>query len=347
MSGKLVREFMRDHLDFTLIYFISHILVSVYCNSFISNNIQLMYLLSIYFYLFIIFMCFRFIKYASTNKEIKRLTENIEIEEKSYSCEQEAVIGLIRGIHQSSQDKIYEVKSQAANTHKFISQWIHNMKTPLSVIDLILQNYKMNQLNDDVAMQHIEEEKELILNMLNQLLKIFRLEHFTRDYNPENVNLLDSLRSIINSKRNQYIYNNVYPVVECDYDMVMVMTDSKWNTAMLEQIISNAIKYSDSKDETKTIHFRIEQWDEKVVLSIRDEGIGIEKVDLQRVFQPFFTGKNGRTHNQATGIGLYVCSEIAKKLGHKLEISSEVNQGTEVRINYLTKSKDSVTQMNG
>lgn len=342
MSIKLFRGFMRDHLSFTLVYFLSHILVSVYCNFFISSNIQLMYLLSIYFYVFIIFMCFRLIKYVSTHREIQRLSENIEIEEKGYSYEQQAVIQLIHRIHHSYQDQIYEVKAQADNTHKFISQWIHNLKTPLSVIDLILQNYKMNPTGHALALQHIEEEKDKILSMLNQMLKFFRLEHFTRDYNPEPINLLESLRSLINSKRNQYIYNNVYPVIECENERIMVMTDSKWNTAMLDQIISNAIKYSDSGEAAKSIHFRIEQRGDKVVLSVRDEGIGIEPVDLQRVFQPFFTGKNGRTHHQATGIGLYVCSEIARKLGHRLTITSEVNQGTEVQISYLSKMKDNV-----
>ncbi|MNO14931.1 Sensor histidine kinase GraS [compost metagenome] len=342
MSIKLFRDFMRDHLGYTLVYFISHILVSIYCNSFISTNIQLMYLLSIYAYVFIIFMCFRFIKYVSAHREIQRLSENIEIEEKGFSCEQQAVITLIHRIHHTYQDQIYEVKAQAHNTHKFISQWIHNLKTPLSVIDLILQNYKMNPTGHALAFQHIEEEKDKILSMLNQMLKFFRLEHFTRDYNPEPINLLESLRTLINSKRNQYIYNNVYPVIECEQENVVVVTDSKWNTAMLEQIVSNAIKYSDAGEKTKTVRFHIEQRGNQVVLSIRDEGIGIEKVDLQRVFQPFFTGKNGRTHHQATGIGLYVCSEIARKLGHNLTISSEVNQGTEVQISYLSKLKDSV-----
>ncbi|AIQ47437.1 hypothetical protein R70723_17245 [Paenibacillus sp. FSL R7-0273] len=343
MSMKLFRGFLRDHLSFTFVYFLSHILVSVYCNFYISSSVQLTYMLSIYFYLFVIFMCFRLVRYVSTHREIQRLSDNVEVEEKGFTYGQQAVIDLIYRIHRTYQDQIYEIKTQTDNNHKLISQWIHNLKTPLSVIDLILQNHKMNSPLNAQALQHIEEEKDLILNMLNQMLKFFRLEHFTRDYTPEPVNLLESLRGVINSKRNQYIYNNVYPMVECRYERVMVMTDSKWNAVMLEQIISNAIKYSASKEETKYIHFRIDQNGDQVVLSIRDEGIGIEKVDLQRVFQPFFTGKNGRTHSQATGIGLYVTSEIARKLGHGLKIASEINVGTEVTVSYLSKMKESVT----
>ncbi|WP_019636864.1 sensor histidine kinase [Paenibacillus fonticola] len=343
MSMKLFRGFLRDHLSITAVYFLSHILISIYCKFYISNSIQLLYMFSIYFYLFVIFMGFRLVRYVSTHREIQRLGDNVEVEEKGFTCGQQAAIALIYQIHRTYQDQIYEIKARTDNNHKIISQWIHNLKTPLSVIDLILQNHKMNGTPSGQALQRIEGEKDLILNMLSQMLKFFRLEHFTRDYTPEPVNLLESLRSVINSKRNQYIYNNVYPMVETGDENIIVMTDSKWNAVMLEQIITNAVKYSASKEETKYIHFRIEQNGDQVMLSIRDEGIGIDKTDLQRVFQPFFTGKNGRTHRQATGIGLYVTSEIARKLGHGLKITSTVNVGTEVKISYLSKMKESVT----
>lgn len=342
MNAKLLKAFFRDHLDVTVIYFVSHLLVSVYSYHFISNRIQIMYMLSIYLYLFILFTGYRLIKYVSTHKEMMKLADHSEVEEKNFSCEQLAVIQMIQNIQQTYQEKIYEVKAQSDNTHRFISQLIHSLKTPLSVIDLIIQNYKLDR-NDKDAMQHIEEEKELILGMLNQVLKLFRLENFSRDYIPENVNLLESLRTLINTHKNQFIYSNVYPSIECEFDSVMVLTDSKWNTAILEQIISNAIKYSASKTDTKYVYFRFDMRGNRVLLTVRDEGVGIEKVDLDRVFQPFFTGRNGRISSQATGIGLYICSEIAKKLGHRLEISSEIGRGTEVTISYLSKMKDSVT----
>lgn len=347
MSARLVKDFLRDQLGITLLYFSSHLLLSLYCKYYISGSIQLMYMFSMYTYLYLVYMIFRFIRYTSTRKAIQQLKESAEVEEKSYSCEQRAVITLIQQIHHAYLEQLHEVKVQAANTHAFLSQWIHNMKTPLSVIDLILQSSRLNGSCDETVLKPMEEEQERMLSMLNQMLKFFRLEQFTRDYTPENVNLLESLRTIINSKRNQYIYNHVYPVIECPYDHVMVTTDSKWNNAMLEQIISNSIKYSEAKGDSKPVYFVIRQLGAQTVLSIRDEGIGIDKVDLQRVFQPFFTGKNGRSQHQATGIGLYVCAEIARKLGHSLEIESEVGQGTEVRITYLSKMKDSVMQMNG
>lgn len=342
MNLTLLRGFARDHLSFAFMYFISHLLIGLYCNFYVTSGIQLIYMMSIYLYVFVIFIGFRLFRYVSTHREMEKLAENVEIEEKGFSYEQTTAIRMMQRIHRTYQDQIYEIKTQTGHNHKLISQWIHNLKTPLSVIDLILQKQKMNGNEDSETLLHIEEEKDRLLHMLGQMLKFFRLEHFTRDYTPEPVNLTRALRGLINAGRNQYIYNNVYPQLESEEDAV-VMTDSKWNTVMLEQIISNAIKYSASKTETKTLLFRTRRQGDQIVLTVKDEGIGIAQVDLQRVFQPFFTGKNGRTHNQATGIGLYVTSEIARKLGHGLSIRSEPGKGTEVEISYLSKMKDNVT----
>lgn len=349
MTIRLAKEFLRDQRDFTLVYFISHILISLYSNHYLSSSIRLLYPFSIYLYIYLIFMGYRLIRYIGNTREIRRLSENIEIGNLPYSAEQQAYITLIRQLHRNYQDQLYEIRAKAGSTHRFLSQWIHSMKTPLSVIDLIVQNYKLSEHNTDpaAAMAQLAEEKDRILGMLNQVLQFFRLEQFTRDYTPENINLMDSLRGLINRMRNQFIYNNVYPVIESTEEEMLVTTDGKWNAVMLEQIISNSVKYSEAGEEAKPVHFRAVRDGDKTVLYIRDEGIGIDRGDLHRVFQPFFTGKNGRSAHQATGIGLYVCAETARKLGHTLEITSEAGAGTELKVTYLSKMKDSVTQMDG
>ncbi|WNS45140.1 HAMP domain-containing sensor histidine kinase [Paenibacillus sp. MMS20-IR301] len=345
MSIRLIKEFLRDQRDFTVVYFLSHVLISLYSNHYLSSSIRLLYPFSIYAYIYLIFMGYRFFRYAGTTRELRRLAENIDIEDKPYSAEQQVYITLMRQIHRSYQEQLYEVRAKAENTHRFISQWIHSMKTPLSVIDLIVQNYKLNEpdIHPSEAMEQLAEEKDRILGMLNQVLQYFRLEQFTRDCLPENIGLMESLRGIINRMRNQFIYNHVYPVIDGPEDDLLITTDGKWNTVLLEQIISNSIKYSEAGEEGKPVHFRAWRAGDKAVLSIRDEGIGIDRVDLQRVFQPFFTGKNGRSAHQATGIGLFVCAEISRKLGHSLEITSETGKGTEVKITYLSKMKESIT----
>ena len=107
---------------------------------------------------------------------------------------------------------------------------------------------------------------------------------------------------------------------------------------MLSQIISNAIKYSSDHDKSKNIYFSISKEEKYTVLEIRDEGIGIPEYDIDRVFEPFFTGENGRRIKKSSGIGLYICKLIAEKLGHKIHIKSKVGQGTIVKLRYLSIS---------
>ncbi|MBZ9609058.1 sensor histidine kinase [Clostridium estertheticum] len=340
MNIKVLKNFTRDNINFVLIYFITHVLISLY-HSYFNKSLNYIYLISI----FIIFIIIKYIKYYVTNKEIRKLIDNIEVDDKKFTCDQKEVIELIYNIHNNYETKIYESKLQTENTHRFISQWIHNMKTPLSVIDLIIQKYKINEVKSAIAIDHIEGEKEIILRNLNQVLKVFRLESFTTDYIPENIDLIVVVRKVINANKNHFLYNNVYPIMQGKDENAVIMTDSKWNEAMLEQIISNAIKYSNASKKPKNVYFCIEELNNEIILKIRDEGIGIPYIDLERVFEPFFTGTNGRSNHNATGIGLYFCSEVAKKLGHSIKISSVVGKGTEVTVQYLSKLKGTVTKM--
>ena len=110
-----------------------------------------------------------------------------------------------------------------------------------------------------------------------------------------------------------------------------VFTDSKWATFIINQIIQNSIKYS--KKEDKKIQLYAISKRENVVLYIKDNGIGIKKGEITRVFEKGFTGENGRTINKkSTGIGLYLCKKLCDKLGLGIELNSEKDIGTEVRI---------------
>ncbi|MDF2567362.1 MAG: sensory transduction histidine kinase, partial [Oscillospiraceae bacterium] len=148
--------------------------------------------------------------------------------------------------------------------------------------------------------------------------------------------LTESLKKVINTKKNQFIYQHVFPKFDIN-EPFLILTDSKWNELILDQVISNAIKYSMEEKTSHYVYFDIQKQKEMTILSIKDEGIGIPEYDISRVFEPFFTGENGRKYKNSTGIGLYVCAEIAQKLGHKIEIQSDLNQGTVVKISYLSK----------
>ncbi|WP_147535785.1 ATP-binding protein [Bacillus marasmi] len=105
----------------------------------------------------------------------------------------------------------------------------------------------------------------------------------------------------------------------------------------MEQILSNAIKYSNVEKSEAIVIDVTEDEEDNVILSIKDEGIGIDAKDINRVFDPFFTGESGRRDRNATGIGLYMVKLISDRLGHKIRIQSQKDKGTTVQITFLSK----------
>ncbi|QOS99338.1 sensor histidine kinase [Brevibacterium sp. JNUCC-42] len=223
--------------------------------------------------------------------------------------------------HYQDQLKKWDRKQQEQMT--FMNQWVHQMKTPLSVIELITQDA------DDSRFDSINEETERIKKGLEMVLYVARLETFEQDFHVVRVPLLEMIDSVIHENKRLLIRSYVYPEVKVDPSL-MVETDKKWFRFMLNQVLSNAIKYSLGR-KGKVIISAYSKG-RAVILEIRDYGVGIPPADLPRVFRPFYTGENGRKFKESTGMGLYLVKEICGKLNHEIEIESEVGKGTNVRI---------------
>lgn len=156
-----------------------------------------------------------------------------------------------------------------------------------------------------------------------------RIEKFEEDMQIDEVRLKEIVTATINDNKRLFITNHVFPVIDIDPE-VTVTTDSKWLKFMFTQFITNAVKYT--FEPNKKVKIFVEKNESKTVLCVEDEGIGIPKSDLARVTKPFFTGENGRRTGESTGMGLYLAKEICEKLGHRLEIESEVGKGTLVKV---------------
>lgn len=342
MKKKIISNFIKDRLGYAITFYLGIALVILYYYS--ISNITDIYPILIASIIFIIFLAIDFLKYYSFNIEIK---DSINLEKNKLmelTKEQKYFVEVLKDMQDEYLKEISKTNSESNSYRYFISQWVHNMKTPISIISLVLQKMKfdVNSNTSDLildsinnSIQEINEENDKLENGLEQLLNILRMEQFARDYEPESVDLLASIKELINSKKSLFIYNNVFPQIECNYDNIRVFTDEKWNKFMLDQIINNAVKYSTEKGVKKYIRFRIVSSNNQVILEIIDEGIGISKVDLNRVFEPFFTGENGRKYKGASGIGLYICKQLSKNLKHKLEIESEQYEGTKVIVTYF------------
>lgn len=204
-----------------------------------------------------------------------------------------------------------------------IYRFVHQMKTPLSVLKLICENH-----SEEEDYKKIGRNVNTIEYNLNQILNIYRLDEFKNDFVSEKVLLKNICKECINGLKDYFISSQIYPKLDINED-IYVYSDSKWLKLIIHQILTNAIKYSNS---TQTVSVTAKKEDDKVYLSIIDTGVGIEKADLRSIFELFYIGKNGRNNADSSGIGLYIVKKVSEYLGHKVEVESEIGKGTKMMI---------------
>ena len=207
---------------------------------------------------------------------------------------------------------------------EYIELWIHEVKIPIAASKLIIENNK-NEIT-----KSIDEELDKVENYTEQALFYARSNAVERDYIINKTNLKEVVNGAI-LKNKTTLLNEKVSIELTNLKNEEIYTDSKWAIFIINQIIQNAIKYS--KKDDKEIEISSKEKNDKVILYIKDNGIGIRKGEITRVFERGFTGENGRIVGQkSTGIGLYLCKKLCDKLGLGIELNSEKNEGTEVRI---------------
>jgi len=216
---------------------------------------------------------------------------------------------------------------------RLVSQWAHHMKTPVAVIDLELQKARKRESDPDLIAS-VAEENGRLQHSLQMLLNVIRLEDFAADFKVEQVDLVGLVRGLINEQKRAFIAHRVYPKIEEPGAPVIVQSDAKWLRFVLEQVVSNAMKYASRPDRDGQVLFRCERGAGETLLSIVDDGIGIAPEDLGRVFAPFYTGANGREYAQSTGMGLYLARETCRRLGHQIGLQSRRGEGTTVTLRF-------------
>ena len=204
-----------------------------------------------------------------------------------------------------------------------VYRFVHQMKTPVSVLKLILEKH-----SEEGEYKKIKRNISALEYNLNQMLDVYRLEEFKNDFVSEKVMLKNVCKDCINGLKDYFIASQIYPKLDIDDD-IYVYSDSKWLKLVIHQLLTNAIKYSDNG---QSVTVRAKKEEDGVILSVIDEGIGIENADLRNIFELFYIGKNGRNNADSSGIGLYIVKRVTEYLGHKTEVESEAGKGTTVRI---------------
>jgi signal transduction histidine kinase len=222
----------------------------------------------------------------------------------------------------------------------FVNRWVHQIKTPVSIIDLLTQQPGETSLPESgrQLLASIREENERIADGLELMLQTARLDRFELDLRPASVSLVRLARNAVNRHKKALIRSAVFPKIEAPDPGLTVDTDEKWLGVVLDQLLTNAVKYSKGVPGDKTLLLAAEPTPEGARLRITDKGIGIPPEDLPRVFDAFFTGENGRAGSESTGMGLFLAREICRGLGHRISIESAPGAGTTVTIDFATRS---------
>lgn len=222
------------------------------------------------------------------------------------------------------QNDLHNYRHKLEEHIHFINQWVHGMKTPLSVIHLIIQD------KDGAPFTAIGDELDRLKKGLETVLYTARLDTFEHDFYVERLELAAVVRSVTSEQKRLFIRKRVFPNIAVESG-IQITSDEKWLSFVLTQLITNALRYT--VEEGKFVQFRGYIGEQgRTVLEVRDEGVGIPPGDLPRVFDPYFTGVNGRSFQESTGMGLYLVKQICGKLEHEVEINSEAGKGTCVRI---------------
>ena len=226
-------------------------------------------------------------------------------------------------IDKSMSEKIKEYSLNIQDFKEYIEMWIHEVKLPLSSINLMIHN------NKELSDKKIVEQLKRIDDDVEQVLYYVRSENAEKDYLIKETELNKVIGNVAMKNKDILLENKIDFIV--DVDDKKVLTDSKWLEFIVNQIVSNSIKYIRNGVE-HFIKITAEENNKNTILKIYDNGIGIEKSDITKVFDKTFTGNNGRKIETSTGMGLYIAKQLCKKLGHKIAIDSKENEFTEVSL---------------
>ena len=197
--------------------------------------------------------------------------------------------------------------------------WIHQIKTPITAGKLICDSDIENE-----NVKNIKKELIYIEDYTNMALSYLKMANHNTDMDISLVNLDDIIKPLIKKYAILFISNNIK--LEYEKLNVKVITDSKWCMVVIEQLLSNAIKYT--KNGTVSITFN----EKENYLEIKDNGIGIKDSDLPKIFDKGYSGFNGRQNQKSTGIGLFLVKQILDKLGQKVKLESKLGEGTSVKV---------------
>ena len=263
-----------------------------------------------------------FVNYRESYKKLKFLEKNIlnDLEDlpKSLDIRIDYYHKIIEKLYEELEKSTQENRQKNIDMVDYYSMWVHQIKTPIAAMNFLLDN-------EEVDLKNLQQELFKIERYVEMVLTYIRLDSTSSDYVITKINLDEVVKDSV--KKYATIFINKKIKLNYVSHETMVISDKKWLSFAFEQILGNSVKYSRADGE-----ITIKPYENRLV--IEDKGIGIKEEDLPRIFEKGFTGFNGRYEKKSSGLGLYLCKKTLDKLGHHIEISSKVGEGTRIEITF-------------
>lgn len=327
-----IKKYILSKFPYLILNLIIYSLLLILLKIANTPGIILFLIFIIWFIPLIVYMTLEYIKERRFYGDIENITKKLdkkyllsEIIKKPNYYEGEIFYDALKEANRNMHEEVNFYKHLQSEYRDYIETWVHEIKTPIASAKLILEN------------GHIKEKTALIDEIskidqyITQALYYSRSTDVSNDYIVREFNLENIINECIRDNRKDFINKKI--AVNIENIDIKVTSDPKWIKFIINQIIINSIKYS--KKERGYINiYSLEKENNKISLIIEDNGIGIPKSDINRVFDKGFTGENGRIYGKSTGIGLYLCKKLCSKLNLEINLKSEVNNGTRVIINF-------------
>lgn len=222
------------------------------------------------------------------------------------------------------ENELTEVKNQQVeyrnDVESYFLTWVHQIKTPITASQLLLERNEENVVN------RVRQEIVQIDNYTSLALSYLKLLNEESDMTISEVEMNELIRPLIMKYRIQFIEQHTRIHYEKCEDKVL--TDAQWVSIMIEQILNNALKYTRGKD----IWIEFDASEQSLI--IKDNGVGISKADIPKIFDKGYSGYNGRLNEESSGIGLFIVKHISNHLNHEVDVDSKLNEGTTFKIHF-------------
>ncbi len=321
---KLVLPYIKEKRKTIVVLIFCAIVIKLIAFLYGAKTVDTNYALFICFVGVGLIACADFVKYVGKYRKLEYLKRKLAYEMGEFP-EPEGLLEqmyqeMISKLHRSQKELVSSMDISAKEAEEYYMLWAHQIKTPISAMNLLLQAGEADPKILSAELFKIEQYVEMVLHYLRE-------KQMSQDMVLNRYSLSEIIKTAIKKYSRLFILQKIK--LNFEPMEVTVLTDEKWLLFALEQIISNALKYTNEG----SVSIYMDKENENLLI-IEDTGIGISAEDLPRVVERGFTGYNGRSNQKSTGLGLYLTKEVLNKLGHRLQLESQVGKGTKVMIDF-------------